>query len=248
VKELSSFIELIDMNWSNISLAKFQQLDEINNRELEEIDKVLFSACIVFDKTEYEMDNEDPRKVVTMTTSMQKIFETPFNARSYAMIGKYLINYDISKMTFGQYIELAFFLSNKPIQNAHYTLATISHKRFKKHTASDHRRKADYFLEQPVEKIMGALKLIGENFGEFNKEYKSLFGIDREVHGDVQEDVFNKRYGWIYSASQVAEYERITLDEAFALPIRQAFNALMYLKAKAKYEAEQLRKQNKNIA
>lgn len=235
------------MKWNNISLGKFQQLDEINSRELSDIDRVLFSACIVFDKTEYEMDNERPKKVVEMTRKLTKIFETPFNSRAYNKIGKYLINYDISKITFGQYIELAFFLSSKPVKNAHYILATMSNRWMKKNKTSEHRRKADYFLAQPIDKAIGAIKQIGENFQAFNNEYKNLFGLDKSITGDVQEEQFNKRYGWIYSASQVAEYERITLDDAFALPIRQALNDLTYLKAKGKYEAEQLRK-NKPLA
>lgn len=236
------------MNWSNITLSKFLQIEEINDREIPDIDKVLFSTCIVFDMTEYELDNADPKKVIKLISRMKKIFETPFDTKHHQKIGKYFINYDVSKMTFGQYIELAFFLSSKPIQNAHYILATISNQWLRKHKSDDHRKKANYFLEQPVEKTISALKTISETFAEFNKEYKGLFGVDKSVTGDVQEDIFNKRYGWIYSASQVAEYERITNDEAFALPIRQALNDLAYLKAKGKYEAEQLKKSNKSIA
>ena len=78
---------------------------------------------------------------------------------------------------------------------------------------------------------------------DFNKLYSNLFGLDPNTHnGDAQADGFNKRYGWIYSASQVAEYERITLDEAYGLPVCQAFNDLAYLKAKSSYEAEQIKR------
>jgi len=236
------------MNWNKITLGKFQQIEEINSREIPDIDRVLFSACVVFDMTEYQLDNSDPKKVLKLMGRMQSIFEAPIKAKHFGKFGRYFINYDISKMTFGQYIELAFFLSSKPIQNAHYVMATISNQWLRKHTAVDHRKKANYFLNQPVEKIIGSLNRITESFMEFNKEYKSLFGVDKEVSGDVQEDAFNKRYGWIYSASQVKEYEGITNEAAFALPVRQALNDLVYLKAKARYEAEQLRKQNKSIA
>ena len=232
------------MNWSDITLGKFQQLDEINNRNLSDIDRVLFSACIVFDKTEYELDNEKPSNVVKMTNRLTKIFETPLNANAQNKIGKYFINYDISKITFGQYIELAFFL-NKPIQNAHYIIATLSKQWLRKHSAKDHRKKADYFLDQSVVKIIGALNLVIEKFTAFNEEYKDLFGLDKSTVGDVQEDIFNKRYGWLYSAEQVAKYECIPLDDTYALPIRQAFNDLRYLKAKSKYEIEQFHKNNK---
>lgn len=236
------------MNWRNITLAKFRQLDEISNSDHSEMDKVLFSTCIIFDKTEYELDNTEPKQVLKLTQKLTRIFEAPFNSKAFSKIGKYFVNYDISKITFGQYIELAYFLSHKPVQNAHYILATMSNQWLRKNKTRDHRKKADYFLTRPISEIIGSINKIIENFVAFNKEYKTLFGLDKNVTGDVQEDVFNKRYGWIYSASQVAEYERITLDEAFSIPIRQALNNLMYLKAKVKYESEQLKKLNKSIA
>jgi hypothetical protein len=235
------------MNWNNITLGKFQQLDEVNNRNLSDIDRVLFSTCIVFDKTEYELDNMNPKDVLKLTKKLTKIFEKPIDPAPFNKIGKYFINYDIAKITFGQYIELAFFLSH-PVRNAHYILATLSNQWLRQNKTRDHRKKANYFLDQSVIKITGSLKQVIENFIAFNNEYKDLFGLSSEVNGDVQEDIFNKRYGWIYSASQVAEYERITMDATFELPIRQAMNDLKYLKAKSKYEAEQLKKMNKSIA
>lgn len=232
------------MNWNKITLSKFRQLDEINARELSEIDKALFSTCIVFDKTEYELDNSNPAEVIKLTDKVNQLFLIPFKQKPSNRIGRYFINYDISKMTFGQYIELAFFLSNNHVQNAHYVLATASRRWFVKSKSKDHRKRAEYFLNQPVSEVMGSIKRIIENFTTFNKEYSKLFGLDKEVTGDVEEDKFNKRYGWIYSASQVAEYERITLDDAFALPIRQALNDLMYLKEKVTYEVKQMKNSN----
>lgn len=234
------------MNWKNISLAKFLQLDDIASSSYSEMDKVLFSACIVFDKTEYELDNTDPRRVLKLTEKIHTLFETPFNQKAVVKLGRYFLTYDISKITFGQYIELAFFLSNK-VEHAHYILATMSKTWLRQSKTADHRRKANYFLERPVLEVLGSVEQISKNFIEFNKEYSKLFGVDKEVTGDVGDKEFNKRYGWIYSASQVAEYERITMDEAFALPIRQALNDLVYLKAKARYESEQIKKSNKAV-
>jgi hypothetical protein len=226
------------MNWSKITLFKFQQIDLINKKDIPDIDKTLFSCCAVFDYTEFELDNLSVKKVSKLTKRITKVFSSPFDTKVYNRIGKYHIDYDVSKMTFGQYIELSFFLT-APITNAHYIFASISNIPFKKNNSKDHRKKADYFLTRPVSKIMGGLSFIINNFTAFNKEYANLFGLDKEVNGDVQADVFNKRYGWIYSASQVAEYERITQEEAYNLPVRQAFNGLAYLKAKNKYETEQ---------
>jgi hypothetical protein len=235
------------MTWKNITLGKYQQIEAINGRGLSDIDKALYCACVVFDKTEYQIDNEKPAKVLRMMDKMQGLFQTPFNARTENRIGKYVVNYDVSHITFGQYIELSFFIGNGPLRNVQYILATMANRWRQKHTSSDHRLKADYFRTQPVEKAIGALNIIQENYSRFNSEYKQLFGLDKEVTGEVQNDEFNKRYGWIYSATQVKEHEGITLDDTFALPVRQAFNALLFLKAKGKYEMEQLRKPNKRI-
>lgn len=238
------------MNWNNITLGKYQQIDKINSREQSDIDKVLFSTCVLFDLTEYEMDNTDPKEAIEMMAKMQSIFETPFSPKALTKIGGYVINYDVSKMTLGQYIELAFFMADKTkvTQYAHYIMATISRQWSRKHTAKDHRKKANYFLDQPVDKVIGCVNRVVDSFNQFNTEYKSLFGVDKNVSGDVQDEEFNKRYGWIYSATQVAEHEGIPLDAAFALPVRQALNDLGFIKAKGKYEADQLRKSNKSIA
>jgi hypothetical protein len=81
---------------------------------------------------------------------------------------------------------------------------------------------------------------IRAGFLALNKEFGSLFGLDEEVHPQASRDSFmrefNTRYGWIYSASVVAEYEKISIDQTYKLPVKQALNDLVYLKAKSKYE------------
>lgn len=229
--------------WDKISLFKFQQINAINdNKGMSDIDKTLFSTCVIFDMTEYQLDNTGMKKAAKLIKKTELIFTTPLKPGAQKRIGKYIVNYDPSSLTFGQYIELSFFFQSY-ILSAHYALASITRKPFSKYNTEGHRRRADYFLHQPIEKVMGALSVFIENFKAFNNEYKGLFGLDKEVNGeDAQSDKFNKWYGWIYSADQVAEYERIKLEEAFALPIRQALNDLSYLKAKGQYEAEQQKK------
>lgn len=236
------------MTWENITLGKYQRIEQINKTDLPDIDKVLHAACIVFDKTEHQIDNEKPKKVLKMIGKIQRAFEAPLYAKPCNRIGKYVVNYDVSHITFGQYIELSFFFSSGVERNIQYILATMSNRWMKKHKASDHRAKAEYFLNQPVKQVIGALSKIQESYAQFNEQYKSLFGVDPEVSGNVQNDEFNRRHGWIYSATQVADHERITLDQAFAMPVRQAFNALIFLKAKSKYEMEQFNKSNKSRA
>lgn len=236
-------------NWNHIILAQFQQIEAVNNKpNIEDIDKVLFSVCILFGMTEYQLDKTPPLKAAKLIKQVEKIFAKPFNPAPKKRIGKYWMQFDPAKLRFGQYIELAYFLreeknQNNAIKNAHLVLASIANNWRGKNVTSDHRKKAEYFLKRPISEITGSLSLIIERLKLFNAEYRNLFGLDKEVHGDdVQDDLFNKRYGWTYSASQIADYEKVTLDEAYSLPIRQVFNDLAYLKAKSKYEHEQFNK------
>ena len=229
--------------WDKISLFKFQQIEIINAKDIEVMDRLLFTTCLVFGYTEYELDNLPIKKVGKMVNKVEAIFNSELNPVPVGRIGKYFLEYDPGKLTFGQYVELSFFFQMPIITAAHYVLASITHTPFQKNKAANHKLKADYFLSTPIEKVIGSVKKFNENFVSFNNEYKGLFGLADESGGkEVQEDKFNKRYGWTYSASCVAEYERITLDQAYSLPVRQALNDLIYLKEKARYDEIQIKK------
>lgn len=43
-------------------------------------------------------------------------------------------------------------------------------------------------------------------------------------------------FGWIYNAEQIADYERIKLEEVFDLPVMQFLNGLSYLKARGQHQ------------
>jgi hypothetical protein len=229
--------------WKDISLYTFQQIERVNADDtIIDEDKALFSVCEVFGITEYELSNVPQKKAMAMLSDVEALFKSAPVGKPVNRSGKFVLNYDASGITFGQYIELSFFLQQE-IHGAHLALASIARRRFHKYVTDGHRERAEHFLHQPVEMVLGSLNLFIGQFKMFNDEYKDLFGLDKEAYDiDVQSDRFNKRYGWIYSASRIAEYERITLDEAFRLPIRQALNGLMYLKEKDKYEAEQQKK------
>lgn len=229
------------MKWKDISLFKFQQIEAINARKIDDLDKILFTTCIVFDKTEYELDNIDPKKANRLITKVSKLFAETMEPEPVKRIGSYKIEYDASKITLGQYVEISHFLQGNPVQNGHYILASITHKYFRKNKSDEHKKKAEYFLKQPITKTVGSVLTFIENFAAFNKEYKALFGLDKETSDEV--DLFNKVFGWQFSAREVAADLGITLNEAYALPIREALSSLSYLKAKVQYQERQNKKQ-----
>jgi len=84
---------------------------------------------------------------------------------------------------------------------------------------------------------------------EVDRRYPVLFGgAERQDDGEPDqsiERIFAKHYGWIYSSTLVADFERITLDQAFELPIYQYLNGLAYCKMKEKLERKQMEDMHK---
>ena len=155
----------------------------------------------------------------------------------------YKFNYDISKVTLGQYIEVQHFVAKGQIENLHLVAGSICKK-----GEQDHVTRSNAILKLPFLKVLWNVVKFLEEFKKLNENYKGLFGIE-----DIEEEEykpvtngFNQQYGWIYSAKKVAEFEGITLEKAFDLPIIQALNDLSYLKALQEYETEINKRQLKD--
>lgn len=223
-------------HWDKISLYQFQQIQVYNAKEdMSDMDKVLWSTCAVFGLTEFELNNMKLKKASRLINKMTLLFKETPSADPQKKIGEYILNYEPGTMTLGQYISLGHYLTHDPIQNAHKVLATISSP----YNPDGQETRSDYFLKQAITKILGTIKLFSEKFLSFNKEYKNLFGLGT---GDGETDPFHKRFGWISSAVRIANHNIISLDEAYGLPVRQAFNDLAYLKAKDIYDEKQFKK------
>jgi hypothetical protein len=227
-------------SWKDISLFLFQRIDRINeDGDLDELDKVLYCTCELFGLTDYqlgEMPKKDAAKLIKKATV---VLASKPEGKVRNRIGPYSMNYDPADMTLGQFVELRHFLQ-EPIHMGHFALASIASPAGQPYQSDGHPLRADYFLRQPVVDLMASLNFFINRFKEFIKSYTALFGLDEELYADGQEvQQFNRRFGWIYSATTVADHERITLDQAYGLPIRQAFNDLIYLKELGKYEAQE---------
>jgi hypothetical protein len=63
-------------------------------------------------------------------------------------------------------------------------------------------------------------------------------GGDDEGAEERDESTFGSRWGWVYNTKQIADFENISMDEAYQLPVMQCLNDLSYLKD---YEENQKR-------
>jgi hypothetical protein len=82
------------------------------------------------------------------------------------------------------------------------------------------------------------------SFQRINNEFEGLFGItDGEEEGvDRHTESFSKSFGWIYNCKMVSEFENISMNQAWELPVYQFLNDLNYLKIKRELDNEQERK------
>jgi hypothetical protein len=227
-------------SWRNISVEKYQYIHEIGNSDMSEIDKLLYTITFLTGKTEEQINLISLKTYQKLEKQVRERFKN-VKGRPYNNYKGFKFQYDFKKITLGQYIEVQHFLKGGHIENLHLIAASICTKR-----NLDHITRGEQILKLPFIPILHSVGKFLEQFKEFNNKYQGLFGVSEEGEQEKPDnDDFNNRYGWIYSAKKVAEFEGITLEKAFDLPVIQSFNDLAYLKALSQYE-EELAKRQKN--
>ena len=229
--------------WDKITVQMYQYINEINESQMDQVDKVLYTMAFLTGKSEEEFDKINKHKFAQLQRQFQNRFaQLKMQGKETERIKRFKFNFDIRKVTLGQFIEVQHFYKNNYMNNLHLIAASFS-------TCDklSHVERADKILKMPLLLVLYNVKKFIEVIKKLNDEYGGLFGIEEIEEEELKPltNGFNEQYGWIYSAKKVAEFEGIKLDEAYDLPIIQAFNDLSYLKAHQEYEAE-INKRNIN--
>lgn len=230
-------------NWKNITVEMYQYINEINESDMDQIDKLLYTMSFLTGRTEEQFDKINKFQFAKLQRQLSnRIAQLHVQSKEVARIKNIRFNYDVRKITLGQFIEVQHFYKGNYINNLHLIAASFS-------TCKDylHVERADMILKLPMLSVLYNVTKFLEVIKKLSDEYRGLFGIE-----DIEQEQFkpltngfNEQYGWIYSAQKIAEFERIKLDEAYDLPIIQAFNDLAFLKAHQEYESE-INKRNIN--
>ena len=82
---------------------------------------------------------------------------------------------------------------------------------------------------------------------KFDEGYKGLYGNGNEQDNDEGRggnslQQFNRKFGWLYNAKIIADFENITVTQAFDLGVIYALNVLSYLKSKTEMDNEEIKK------
>ena len=218
--------------WHLISVADFQQIDRINTTESDEIDKLAHTVCVIWNKRPDQVNEWSREKFLRYADKVAKVFskEPP---RSWF---KLPLETDATKITFGQFVEVMYFLQNGMIDNLHNIAATLMGGEDEHHT------RATQMLDTGITRVLHPVKEFLVSWEKMMWSYSGLFELDGQI--DMEGDrvkgedshPFIEQYGWIFSAAKLAEHERVKLDEVYNIPVIQALNGLAYLKSKGKYE------------
>ena len=209
--------------WWRISVEKYQNIKRIQATTSDDIDRVAYLICVIYNKKESDVNLWAIKKFIRYTDKLNKLFKT--TPKAFPFFSPRLQT-DASKITLGQFVELQYWIKGGVVFNLHFIAATLLNKK-------DHEKERERMLKKSITSILFSVSKFFESWQKLLTSYSNLFEIGEDP-GEVHP--FSEQYGWIYSATKVAELEGITLDKAYDLPIIQALNDLAFLKSKQKFE------------
>lgn len=203
------------------------------------IEQVAYAVCDVFNLTVEQVDNMSKRKFIRYSNKINRVTKRIIKRAWYQ---KQIVLTDANKITLGQFIEIQHWVKSGEIDSLPLVAASILKIR------TEHKADTEKMLNTDVRKILCDIKTFMQSFEELILSYSGLFDKDGMPPDATDEEIeemekakalelhpFIEQYGWIFSAKQVAAFECITLEQAYGLPVIQAFNDLAYLKSEQDY-------------
>ena len=212
-----------------MTVAQLQYVNQIDKTTPDTIERLGWIVCHLFGKTEEQVNSMNEGKFFKLVAKVERMM-----AAKPSRLRKVVLQTDATKITLGQFIECQHWLKNDLIQVLDLVAASIKIKR------TDHAADALKMKGKPFTLVLPKVNEFVLSMNSLIKSYSGLFEIDDEEEAEERqpENVhpFLQQYSWLFSAKELADYNRISLNESYDLPILEAFNGLAYLKSKAAYE------------
>lgn len=139
------------MEWSNVTIEKYLELNDAINAEGHELDKRMRIITV--------MEGLTVEQVEAMTISQINIYLKKYNfllkeiptklVTSLEIDGiKYKGTVETKKLTGGQFIDLSEFLKKEPLQNIHNVMAVLFLPKGEVYGSSDFSERADLFYRK----------------------------------------------------------------------------------------------------
>jgi len=146
------------LSWNTITVQQFQDVYRLSlNTKQDEMDKIERVICILFDKTEQEIDNVSMSEFADMARQVSFVMNNDIPGKpvkNFKVNGrKYAIVYDPTKLRHRQYVELLHYGAD-PVSNMHMVMASVVRPvkwfRLRKNRAQDHEKIAADMRDMPL--------------------------------------------------------------------------------------------------
>jgi hypothetical protein len=117
--------------WNKITVEQYQAIHAINNEDGDDIDKLLRIVSILYNKTEKEVNDLPVTTFHKITAEIAALFSAGLperKTRKRLRIGgrRYMMQYNVGKISYGQWCEIQHFLKGDLIENLHLLAASIA--------------------------------------------------------------------------------------------------------------------------
>lgn len=206
------------------------------------IEQIALVVCAVYGFTPERVDNMSKLEFMLYSQRIKQLSDRIIKRPWYR---RRLLLTDASKITLGQFIEIQHWSKMGEVDSLPLIAASILLKR------GDHKADTERMLRTDARRLLHDIKAFMQSFQQLLESYSGLFEKPEAKGDETEEEIealekeralevhpFIEQYGWIFSAKKVAEYEGITLEQAYGLPVIQAFNDLAYLKSEQDYQKQ----------
>ena len=236
-----------------MTLGQFQEIYKISRSDIDEEDKMTEMVAAMTGRTPNEVDSLSIPEFNQLAAQVKEALSKPLpDAKATPVINGHGITYEPAKLNRGQYVTLNHFLKGDVLENAHLILASVSYNpKTKQHEPDRHNEIAEALQSAPLEQVVAACLFFLSSLRDFNIGCGELFGQGTDEGDDESPrqgsdaESFDGRFGWLYNAKQVADFEGISLDECFEKDVTSFLNYLIYLKAYSSHQ-EKLMKNARN--
>jgi len=216
-----------------MTLAQYQRIAAFWDTKNDEITQIALVVCDIYNLSYDEVNNMNAKKFIKLSKKIERLF---LKVNKRPLLFRLNFTTDASKINLGQFIEVQHFLKMGEVDSIHLVSASIWN------SEKEHKEKAEILLNKNIRYVLQDFSKFLISYADLLNSYKGLFeteeqNLEEEENTKVEKPhPFIDQYGWIYSATKIAEHLGINLDQAFKLPVIQAFNTLSYLKSYQSYQ------------
>jgi hypothetical protein len=216
-----------------MTLAQYQRIAAFWDTKNDEITQIALVVCDIYNLSYDQVNNMNPKKFIKLSKKIERLF---LKVNKRPLLFKLDLQTDATKINLGQFIEVQHFLKMGEVDSIHLVGASIWE------SEKGHKEKAEILLNKNIRYVLQDFSTFLISYADLLNSYKGLFETEEQDIEDEEPAKVEKphpfidQYGWIYSATKIAEHLGINLDEAFKLPVIQAFNTLSYLKSYQSYQ------------